>query len=190
MSSFLLFNRRMATLFGNFGKTSVFNVCQRSLSRRTKPGGKCSASRPTSSLVHVHGALRLAGGAAGEVQERHVFRLRRYDLERLRGLRERRGEIDGFRRRIGRAIDQKNVLVPLMKRLDSWVLNFFATSRASLIATLGGTPVPHRSSKMPWRRMLRSTTAMRSSSPRRWRPPGRTTARLRDAPCIRRLRNQ
>jgi hypothetical protein len=51
-----------------------------------------------------------------------------------------------------------------MKRLDSWVLNFFATSSASLIATLGGTPVAHRSSKIAWRRMLRSTTAIRSSS--------------------------
>ena len=35
---------------------------------------------------------------------------------------------------------------------------------SSGLATLGGIPVPQRSSKMAWRRMLRSTTAMRSSS--------------------------
>ena len=32
--------------------------------------------------------------------------------------------------------------IPLMKRLDSWVLNFLATSRASLIATFGGHAGP------------------------------------------------
>src|SRR5262249_39199888 len=53
---------------------------------------------------------------------------------------------------------------PLTKRVDSSVENFLAISSASLMTTWGGTWAPHRSSKIPARRMFRSTTAMRSRS--------------------------
>jgi hypothetical protein len=44
--------------------------------------------------VHVHGALRRAGGAAGEVQQREVLRPGRHDVEFVGGLRHQRGEVE------------------------------------------------------------------------------------------------
>jgi hypothetical protein len=60
-------------------------------------------------FVHVHSAFRSPGGAAGEMQQGHVFRLGRNNFERLRCLRQGGDEIDRVRRRIGRTFDQKDM---------------------------------------------------------------------------------
>ena len=45
--------------------------------------------------MHVHGALRRASGAAGEVQQGEVFGLGRHRLERVCGLRHQRRKVSG-----------------------------------------------------------------------------------------------
>lgn len=64
-------------------------------------------------LVHVHRALRLAGRAAGEVQERHILRLSRRDRELFcSALHQRSERVRARGSAHGVAVDQQNVLEP------------------------------------------------------------------------------
>ena len=61
-------------------------------------------------VVDVDGALRRAGGAAGEVQQRHVLGVGRRDLELVGGRGQQLVEADASRRRRRRRADEHDVV--------------------------------------------------------------------------------
>ena len=61
-------------------------------------------------FMDVHRALRPSGRAAGEVQQGHVFGTRPYRFERIRRLRQGRGQIDRACGKAARTFGQEDVL--------------------------------------------------------------------------------